>query len=296
MRICVIFNPCAKGEKAKRFRQHLDRFADHCALKLTSAPGDGRSLASEAVREGYDTIIAAGGDGTLNEVLNGIGDEPEGFSNVRLGVLPLGTVNVFARELGMPLVVSRAWNVIQRGHETTIDLPRMQFESQGKPQQRYFAQMAGAGWDAQAIALVEWNLKKRIGQFAYMIAGLRAMYGKLPKITVSVGSTSVDCELVVLGNGRYYGGELPVFHQANFRDGLLDVCVFPKVSWFVLIRYFCGFLSQRLFRSGTEPYFQTEFVKLESADSAWFELDGENCGHLPATCSIQRQALRIIVP
>src|SRR5436309_14567343 len=101
MRACVIFNPAARGEKAKRFRRHLDEIGKETSLKMTSAPGDGRRLSAEAIREGFDTIVAAGGDGTLNEVLNGMGDAPEGFKAARLGVLPLGTVNVFARELGI---------------------------------------------------------------------------------------------------------------------------------------------------------------------------------------------------
>src|SRR5438477_10710155 len=102
MKTCVIFNPAARGEKANRFREHLGALSAQCALKPTYAAGAGRALASEAVREGFELIVAAGGDGTVNEVVNGIGDEPNGFANVRLGVLPLGTINVFAKELGMP--------------------------------------------------------------------------------------------------------------------------------------------------------------------------------------------------
>src|SRR6266480_3952128 len=122
-RICVIFNPAARGEKALRFRAHLNRLSHQCTLKPTTAVGSGQTLAAEAVREGFETVVAAGGDGTLNEVLNGIGDEPDGYARVRLGVLPLGTVNVFAREIGMPLDLRRAWKVIRRGRESVIDLP-----------------------------------------------------------------------------------------------------------------------------------------------------------------------------
>ena len=103
MSICVIFNPSARGEKAKKFRAHLEEAGHDWALKPTTRPGAARSLAAEAVREGFKTIVAAGGDGTLNEVLNGMADVPEGFSTARLGVLPLVTINVFARELRLPL-------------------------------------------------------------------------------------------------------------------------------------------------------------------------------------------------
>src|SRR6266480_3090309 len=122
-RICVIFNPAARGEKALRFRAHLNRLSHQCTLKPTTAVGSGQTLAAEAVREGFESVVAAGGDGTVNEVLNGIGDEPDGYTRVRLGVLPLGTVNVFAKELGMPTNFAAAWAILQRGVETSIDLP-----------------------------------------------------------------------------------------------------------------------------------------------------------------------------
>src|SRR5580765_8603776 len=131
MRICVIFNPTAKGERAKRFRHHLDAIGAECALKPTTAPGGGRALAAEAVREGFEVIVAAGGDGTLNEVLNGIGDAPDGFERVRLGVLPLGTVNVFARELDIPRKLEPAWQTIRQGRETRIDLGGIEYSLNG---------------------------------------------------------------------------------------------------------------------------------------------------------------------
>src|SRR5881628_1790607 len=108
MRTCVIFNPAARGDKARNFRRHLADLGTHCALKSTAAAGDARRLAAEAVGEGFEVVVAAGGDGTLNEVLNGIGDAPDGFDKARLGVLPLGTVNVFARELAIPTRLEHA--------------------------------------------------------------------------------------------------------------------------------------------------------------------------------------------
>jgi len=156
-------------------------------LKQTTAAGDARALAAEAVREGFEIIVAAGGDGTVNEVLNGIGDAPDGFERARLGVLPLGTVNVFARELRMPLTVDAAWQALRGGRETQIDLPRVAYSEKGAPAQRYFAQLAGAGLDAQAIELVNWPLKKKIGPLAYVVSGLNALLRPASKITMTSG-------------------------------------------------------------------------------------------------------------
>src|ERR1041385_7425971 len=101
MKTCVIFNPVARGDKARAFQTHLSAIASEAALKPTTGVGDARRLAADAVKEGFGTVVAAGGDGTLNEVLNGIADA-EGFERTRLGVLPLGTANVFAKELKLP--------------------------------------------------------------------------------------------------------------------------------------------------------------------------------------------------
>ncbi len=296
VRACVIFNPTAKGDKARYFRRHLDEFGDGVALKPTQAAGHGRSLAAAAISDGFDTIVAAGGDGTVNEVLNGLGDAPDGFKRARLAVLPLGTVNVFARELGVPLKLSKAWDVIRTGRERTVDLPFVKFTANGQPQRRYFAQMAGAGLDARAIELVDWEHKKRVSQLAYIIAGFRALRGPLPKVRCECGGNAADGEQILIGNGRFYGGPLPVFHLASLTDGLLDVCVFPKVSIGTVLRYASGFVTGRVFPPRDMRYFQAEKITLSSAEPARFEIEGDVVGELPATFGIVPCGLRVVTP
>src|SRR5580704_4478120 len=111
-KLFVIFNPAARGEKSRRSRQFLEgKISASVTLSPTQHAGEAKSLAARAVGEGYKVIIAAGGDGTINEVINGIGT-----SGVALGVLPLGTVNVFAQELRIPRKIEAAWAVIADGH------------------------------------------------------------------------------------------------------------------------------------------------------------------------------------
>jgi YegS/Rv2252/BmrU family lipid kinase len=296
VRACVIFNPAAKGQKAARFSRCLDSIATECVLKETSAPGEARKLAADAVGEGFETIIAAGGDGTLNEVLNGLGDAPEGFDRARLGILPLGTVNVFARELGMPTRPDAAWPVLQRARESRIDLGCMEHHSSGVPRRNYFAQLAGAGLDARAVELVNWSLKKRIGPVAYVLAGLGALFAPPAEITVSSGSKTVKGQLVLIGNGRLYGGPFRIFPQADLRDGVVDVCVFPHANWWTLFR--CG-LPLLLRKRLPEAYvvrLRAETLKLSAPSPTPFEIDGEMGGHLPATISVKKNALRVLVP
>ena len=296
MRICVIFNPAARGNKARRFRRFLNELSQQCALKATTAPGDARRFAHAAVATGYDVIAAAGGDGTVNEVLNGIADEPGGFERVRLGVLPLGTVNVFARELKIPLKLERAWRVLKRANEMKIDLGRADFFEDGKPAQRYFMQLAGAGLDARAIELVSWKLKKSAGPLAYLVAGFQALTEKQARITAKADGREISGELLLLGNGRYYGGPFEIFPDAGLCDGRLDACAFPKVDWPTLAKLAPKFLLQRKLSEPRIRRLSGEAIELTSDIPAAFELDGEWVGQLPAKFSMERQKLRVVVP
>ena len=294
-RTCVIFNPTARGDKAQTFHRQLNLIAAEATLKPTTAPTDARRLAAEAIGEGFETIVAGGGDGTVNEVLNGIGDA-NGFEQSRLAVLPLGTVNVFAKELGLPSDFSHAWRIIQQGHETRIDLPQAEFSRNAIREKRFFAQLAGTGLDARAIELTSWQLKKKFGAMAYVLAGFHAFCEKQNQITVSNGSQSVTGELVLIGNGRFYGGRFRFFPRADFRDGLLDVCIFPRASWLALVKCGWGVMTYGMLTRAGATHFTGDKISITSPTRSLIELDGENVGELPATLSVQREVLRIIVP
>jgi YegS/Rv2252/BmrU family lipid kinase len=296
VRICVIFNPSAKGEKARRFQHHLDAIGADCTLKLTQTVGDARRLAGEAVRDNFETIVAAGGDGTLNEVINGIGDEPSGLERTRLGLLPLGTVNVFAKELGIPIKTGLAWQTIRRRRETLIDLPAVEFSSGGSTERRYFAQLAGTGLDARAIEMVSWPLKKKFGPLAYVVAGLKALLGKQSQITAAAATTTDTGELILIGNGRFYGGRFTIFPEADVRDGLLEVCVFPRVNWLTLALCAWPLLTSGFLPKNAVRRFRSSGLTLASSSQAALELDGDLVGYLPATFSMTHQKLRVIVP
>jgi diacylglycerol kinase (ATP) len=296
VKACVIFNPAARGEKARRFRKHLDEIGSQSVLKLTSGPGEARRLACEAVIEGFETVVGAGGDGTINEVLNGLGDAPQGFAHARLGVLPLGTVNVFARELEIPLQITPAWDCIRRGRETQIDLPCAQSTHNGSSQSRYFAQLAGAGLDARAVELVAWKLKKKIGPLAYVVAGIKALLGAPAEITINADGKTAKGALVLVGNGRLYGGSYRVFPRADLRDRLLDVCLFPRVNWMTLARCGPGLLVRGRLPRSAVTLFQARTIKLTAVSRTPAEIDGELFGALPASFWLAPDRLRVIVP
>ncbi|HEV2330592.1 MAG TPA: diacylglycerol kinase family protein [Verrucomicrobiae bacterium] len=293
----MIFNPAARGNKARNFRRYLDEMSGRAAFKATTAPGDARRLAAEAVGDGFGTIAAAGGDGTVNEVLNGIGDA-NGFGRTRFGVLPLGTVNVFARDLKIPLKLEYAWEVLRRGRERILDLPQVEFSQNGGVKKQFFVQLAGAGLDARAIELVSWQQKKKIGPLAYVVAGLKALREKKPTIHAVKNSdganSSFNGELILIGNGRLYGGEFQIFPQADFNDGLLDVCVIPRTNFATLLRCGPGLLLRLRLSEGTVKRFRAASFELSGEADAAFQLDGEGIGKLPAKFSIAGEKLRVI--
>ncbi|HEY1791039.1 MAG TPA: diacylglycerol kinase family protein, partial [Verrucomicrobiae bacterium] len=274
----------------------LDEMGGQAAFKATAAPGDARRLAAEAVRDGFDVIAAAGGDGTINEVLNGIGDA-RGFDRTRFGVLPLGTVNVFARDLKIPLRLESAWEVLRRGYERILDVPQVEFSDNGVVKKQYFIQLAGAGLDARAIELVSWSHKKKIGPLAYVVAGLKALRERKPQVRAqkdSEAAGSSDGELVLIGNGKLYGGSFNIFPKADFNDGLLDVCIVPRTDFGTLLRCAPDLLLRLKLPEGTVKRFQAASFELAGDATTAFQLDGEGIGKLPAKFSIAGEKLRVI--
>lgn len=296
MPLCVIFNPAAKGDHAREFRRKLDTVATDAVFKPTTGPGAARELAAEAVVEGYQKIVAVGGDGTINEVLNGIADAPEGLSRAALGIIPLGTANVFARELHLPFNPRAAWDILRAGRRTRVDLFRITHQLEGRTVSRLAVQLAGAGLDARAVELVDWNLKKRSGFLAYVVAGVKALRESQPQIRVDADGAVVAGELVLVGNGRFYGGPFAAFPGADLRDGLLDVRIFPRAGWGTALACAAGAVTHRMGRAGGSRNLKARRFTLTANRRVPLQLDGELAGELPATFEVLPTALEVIVP
>jgi YegS/Rv2252/BmrU family lipid kinase len=295
MKTCVIFNPVARGDKARHLQTRLAEMGRDATLKPTQCAGDARRLGSEAVYDGFDTIVAAGGDGTLNEVMNGIGDA-DGFGAARIGVLPLGTVNVFAKELKLPQDFDGAWSAIQRGRDMLIDAPWANYIAAGKAERRYFAQLAGAGLDSRAVELVNWELKKRFGFLSYVVAGFQALNENLPPIEVSNGRDTAHGQLVLIGNGKFFGGRFTIFPLADLCDGILEAVIYPRVTLATVARSGVGMLTDDFHTGAGTIQLRGAQLELKCSHPIPFQLDGENVAPLPATFGVAHRALRVIVP
>ncbi len=296
--IAVVFNPAARGEKARRLHGFLKQLEGQCSLHPTEAAGHATELAAQLARSGTTTVVAAGGDGTVNEVINGLAADLRLLPGVRLGLLPVGTMNVFARELGVPLQWDKAWEVVCHGREHRVDLPYVEWGGQIGARRRYFAQLGGAGLDSRAIALVSWRQKKLLGPVAYVLAGIRAALTRVGRVRVECQSPQISAEgeLILVGNGRLYGGSFELFSGASLEDGLLDIRVFPKAGFFQAVRVGCQLLRRGRSASAAETCFRSPEFTLSCPDPLPFELDGENVGFLPARFRIMPRLLRVLVP
>lgn len=289
-KLFVIFNPAARGEKSQRLHRFLEgKAGPTVTLAPTQRAGDATNLAAQGVADGYDVIVAAGGDGTINEVINGFG-----ASGATLGVLPLGTANVFARELRMPLKFEAAWATVERGIVRTVDLGVAEFGGQ----RRLFAQLAGVGFDARAVRAANWELKKRFGSLSYVWAGLVALRDQKADVEVVAEDAGVTARgaSVLVGNGRFYGGSFPLFPDAKLDDGLLDVCVFERSGYINALRYGLGALRGSHTKQRGVRYFQSARFTCRTVSAAPLELDGEDAGDVPVLFRLEPQALRVIAP
>lgn len=261
-------------------------------LEETTGAGDAEHIAREAVALGYARVVAAGGDGTIAEVITGIAG-----SGVPLGIIPLGTANQVAANLGIPTGIDRSVEVVVNGTAVPMDLGQL---ADG----RYFALIAGAGWDAEVMSFATRELKDRWGFGAYLFAGLRSVItppSAAFKITADGQSFEINAATVLLANvGQIFSDILPVNFRigpsVSFSDGLLDVCIFaprtlPEVAtvlWRVASRRYVG--DERII------YLQAREISIESDPPVITQLDGDSIGETPLTARAIPAGVRVLVP
>jgi diacylglycerol kinase (ATP) len=281
----VILNPAARSERARRWRAHVEQLARGAVLCATSCVGEAQSLARRAALEGYGKIVAAGGDGTINEVVNGLAG-----TDAALGLLPMGTVNVFATELQLPAAkLKECWKIICAGHTRSIDLPN----ANGK----HFVQLAGIGLDAQAVKETSTKLKRSFGPLSYLISAAQIASRPPPHLLIqSENAGTREGSFVLIGNGRLYGGPFPFFKRAAIDDGLLDVLVFKRVSYFDIIRYLQGVIFSSSINIAEVEYFQTARLRVSSPQEVPVEVDGELIGVCPVEFRMGERSLRVLAP
>jgi diacylglycerol kinase (ATP) len=291
IRAVIVFNPIA-GQAAS-FEQDIhaarDIWREHgwqVDMRPTAGPGDGTRIAREAAEQGYDVVVAAGGDGTVNEVVNGLAN-----TKTALAALPVGTVNVWVREIGMPLQPRAAAEAILQAQVRAIDL--------GRAGERYFLLMGGVGIDAAVTAEVRPEEKRRFGVLAYLKTTLSVLgryRGTAARITVDGRTIRGRVLLVVLGNSQLYGGVVKITARASLDDGLLDVCIIKGNSLWSAPFRILSIVTQRYNLDPKIDYHRAREVKIVARRQLPVQVDGDHIGYTPMEFAAAPGALYALLP
>jgi diacylglycerol kinase (ATP) len=287
--VVVIVNPTARNmPKVDKLREELAPLAAEghsLTIEVTSGSGEAIDIAREAARTGATRIVACGGDGTLNEVINGVGD-----ADTTVGVLPTGTGNVWAKEVGIPRNVSKAARLLVEGPVRRVDL--------GEVNGRRFLLMCGIGLDGAVTGLVRPRLKRWLGSTSYVVVGLN----ELRRFRPLTGVFELDGEAVertyyfaLVSNSRSYGGVIDIARRAFVDDGLLDVCIFGGDSLTRLARHALRIALGTQFSARDILYRRVRSVRMPAAGIS-LQVDGDYLGQSPAEIKICPGAIRMVVP
>ena len=294
-RATLISNPKTGRYGARRLRpiqdvaSQLQSLGVDVDLKLTTAAGEATDIAARAARNGSSDVIVAGGDGTINEAIQGMAG-----SKARLAIIPRGTANVLARELNLPLNDEQATIVVARGNSRRIHLGRATVETSGAS--RLFVLMAGIGLDASVVQRVQPRLKKRIGKGAFWVSGLSHLADWNPSpFTLEINGQSYTGTFAAIGKAARYGGDLAITPGARLEEPEFEICIIETTSRASYLR-----LLSYAVRSGmprNKP--GVRFIKAARVDAkgdAPVQVDGELIGTLPMRFEIASESLEVVVP
>jgi diacylglycerol kinase (ATP) len=300
-RTLLIVNPLRSPKAGKlltRIEETLRALGVHCDLEFTQQRGHGIELAARGVAQGYRTIVAVGGDGTVNEVVNGVvGSEVTVFS------IPLGAGNDFLRSLGVRSQ-EEACRVLATGRVTNIDLGLAEYrDDDGRLRSRHYAVLADAGFGSEVVRNTPRRLRHALGgSLGYVIsvyrtARERGHLAQRTRVTVD-GELRYDETLVLVEafNGMYGGGGLKVAPTAKMNDGLLDVFLVRDMSWLQVWGLFPKIYRGTHIEHEKAEYFQGREVEVEAEERIRTSVDGEVIGYTPARFSIVPRALRVRCP
>lgn len=253
---------------------------------LTDGAGDAKKIAKKCARHNYDAILAVGGDGTINEVINGIAG-----TDLVLGVVPLGTANIFAIQMNLPGEIEEACKVLFEGKVITIDL--------GRVNKHYFACMAGIGFDAYVIKVADYRMKRFFGAISYVFAALLSYFSyRFTEIKIKIDGQKIKRHghLVLVFNGKYYGGQMVMAPKADLDDGYLDVCIFKCKNIFSFISYAYGIFKGNLHKYTTVEYYHCKKFSIKGTARHSLHADAEYIGETPAKIRICPKFLKVTVP
>jgi YegS/Rv2252/BmrU family lipid kinase len=286
-KILVIYNPTAGRRRRKRFRKTLRQLARlGCVVTVreTLAQGEARTFAAEGAGQGYDAIVVAGGDGTVNEAAAALA-----FTNERVAVIPIGTANVLATELGLPMRPEAIAHTIVNGPERAIHFGRLG--------ERHFVMMAGVGFDARVVAAMGTGLKLVLGKYAYVLGALRELMRHKPaRFTIRLDHETVEVAGAIIANGRRYAGRYVVAPKANLEEPVLHAVLFLRRGRIATFFYALSMLLGTLPRSRGVRIVEARAGAFEGPEGEPVQADGDPAGTTPVDFRVAGRRLTVIVP
>ena len=286
-RLLIIFNPTSGGQRRQKFDAvlaELRRLGCAVTVRPTGRRGDAEQIAASADPDRYDLLVVAGGDGTINEAVNGLCG-----SRLPLAIVPLGTANVLAAEIGLdddPVSIAR-----------TIALGRPCPISVGMANGRCFLLMAGTGFDAHVVQHVDLALKRRIGKTAYWLCILRQLREfAFPEYVVTIEGKTWGAASVLVANAHFYGGRFVCAPAADLRLPSLEVCMFGRRGRLSVLGYGLAMLAGRLSKLPSYRIVSAQKVHIGGPAGDPVQADGDIIGHLDVTIEVVPGAIRLVFP
>ena len=299
----LIHNPNAGGGGEAR-RKELDVARKILAaggieaeLAETTGPGDATDIALRASKEGRQLVIACGGDGTLNEVVNGLARQQNGH-RVPLALLPGGTANILAKELTLPWNIPQAAERLVRGTVKEIALG-LATPLEKPDESRYFLSVAGAGPDGRITYAVDLELKARMGILAYWWQGAReALQYKFPHFRVTTHEQTIDASLVIVGRTKHYGGPFKITTEADLYEDQFELAVLTTQSGLRYLSYLPTLWFGDLRKTEGVHFLKADTLVCEplNGEPVYAQVDGEPLSRLPVEFKIVPRALKLLVP
>jgi YegS/Rv2252/BmrU family lipid kinase len=283
----IIFNPAAGLRRRRRLEAVLQRLRAHaCQVTLceTGAPGDAERFAAAVDPERYDALVVAGGDGTVNETINGLGD-----ARLPLAILPIGTANVLAAEIGLALDPDSIAAAIAHGQPQPITL--------GAANGRRFILMAGVGFDAHVVASVSTPVKRWLGKGAYVLATLRQLWRyRFPRYQVAIDGADYMAGSVLVANSRFYAGRFVAAPAADLQSPSFQVCLFERSGRLAAIGYALALLTGQLPRLASYRILAAERIQIQGEPGEPVQGDGDIIATLGARIETLPAAIELIYP
>ncbi len=285
--IRVIYNPVAGPRITRnidRVRNGLEGIGVPFEICRTSGPEDAILLAREAAHLGADSVIAVGGDGTVNEVVNGLAG-----TGTRLLVIPHGTGNVFAAEVGLPKSVEECLSLLSAGRTISVRL--------AKAEKRYFLLLASAGFDAEVLERMGSRGKNYLGIGAYLLAGAVHLFREQPPLWMELqGKERLEAQAVIVCRGRKYGGGVIMAPSGDLEGNTLHVVALRRLGRVPILRFAWNVLRGRHAGSPDVLFRETTMVLVRSRIPSAAQVDGDYLGPLPVRFEMTDVSVRIVVP